>query len=49
VIQRILVRLGVSRDLAELLIGDMKQAIDYFKKHPIKAGMSEEEASGFHH
>jgi glutamate decarboxylase len=49
VIQRILVRLGVSRDLAELLMRDITQAIDYFEKHPIKAGMSNEEASGFSH
>jgi glutamate decarboxylase len=49
VIQRILVRYGVSRDLAGLLIRDLKQAVDYFEKHPIQTGMSREEASGFYH
>lgn len=49
VIQRILVRHGVSRDLAELLIGDIKRALDYFKKHPISNPLTAKEASGFNH
>jgi glutamate decarboxylase len=49
VIQRILVRHGVSRDLGSLLVDDMKRAIGYFEKHPISAPMTEAEASGFHH
>lgn len=49
VIQRILVRHGVSRDLAMLLMDDMKRAIDYFEKHPIQAPLTSAEASGFHH
>lgn len=49
VVQRILVRHGVSRDLGSLLLEDMKRAIEYFEKHPIQTHMSEEEASGFHH
>ncbi|MEW4453578.1 glutamate decarboxylase [Bremerella sp. JC817] len=48
-IQRILVRHGVSRDLASLLLKDMREALDYFKQHPIQAPLTEEEASGFHH
>ncbi len=48
-IQRILVRHGVSRDLASLLLGDMKRALEYFEQHPIQSPLSEEEASGFHH
>lgn len=31
VVQRILVRHGVSRDLGSLLIDDMKRALDYFE------------------
>jgi glutamate decarboxylase len=49
VIQRILVRHGVSRDLGSLLLTDMKRAIEYFKKHAIRTPMTAAEASGFHH
>ncbi len=48
-IQRILVRHGVSRDLASLLLDDMKASLDYFKKHPMQAPLTSDEASGFHH
>ena len=48
-IQRILVRHGVSRDLAELLLGDMRASLDYFAKHPLQTPLTSEEASGFHH
>jgi len=49
VIQRILVRHGVSRDLAALLLDDFRDALAYFDKHPVHATMTEQEASGFHH
>jgi glutamate decarboxylase len=49
VIQRVLVRHGVSRDLASLLVADFKQALSYFKQHPLQSHLTEEEASGFHH
>ncbi|QDU40849.1 Glutamate decarboxylase beta [Maioricimonas rarisocia] len=49
VIQRILVRHGVSRDLASMLLDDMKKAIGHFGQHPIQTHMSEKESSGFHH
>ena len=49
VIQRILVRHGVSRDLGGLLLEDMRRAIDHFRQHPIQRPMTAEEASGFHH
>ncbi len=48
-IQRILVRHGVSRDLASLLLDDMKASLDYFKEHPLQAPLTSDEASGFHH
>ena len=48
-IQRILVRHGVSRDLGDLLLKDMRDAIDYFKKHPTQTPLNASEASGFHH
>lgn len=49
VIQRILVRHGVSRDLGDLLIKDMKQCLDYFKDNPITHPLSEKEAGGYKH
>ncbi|MFG0266634.1 MAG: glutamate decarboxylase, partial [Rhodopirellula sp. JB055] len=49
VIQRILVRHGVSRDLSSILIDDMKRALEHFKKHPAEHPMTSEEASGFKH
>ncbi|TYK67012.1 glutamate decarboxylase [Colwellia echini] len=48
-IQRILVRHGVSRDLAGLLLEDMKKALEYFENHPVSSPLKSEEASGFHH
>ena len=49
VIQRILVRHGVSRDLASLLLEDMKRAMDFSEQHTIHASMTAEEAGGFKH
>ena len=49
VIQRILVRHGVSRDLGTLLLKDMMEAIEHLKKHPVSTPLSSTEASGFHH
>ncbi len=48
-IQRILVRHGVSRDLAVLLLKDMEAALAYLAKHPLQKLLTSEEASGFHH
>ena len=48
-VQRILVRQGVSRDLASLLIDDMRDAIGHFDKHPVTVSMTKEESSGFSH
>jgi glutamate decarboxylase len=49
VIQRILVRHGVSRDLASLLLEDIERCLDYFKAHTVSRPLSEEEAGGYHH
>ena len=48
-VQRILVRHGVSRDLADLLLDDIRQALAYFERHPDHAVLTPAEASGFHH
>jgi len=49
VIQRILVRHGVSRDLASLLLDDIRRCLEYFKAHPIEHPLTEREAGGYHH
>ncbi|APH54222.1 Glutamate decarboxylase [Granulibacter bethesdensis] len=49
VIQRILVRHGVSFDLATLLIEDISRAVDFFAKHPVSRPMTLEEAGSFNH
>jgi glutamate decarboxylase len=48
-VQRILVRLGVSRDLASLLLGDFATTVEHFAKHPVTVSMSKEESGGFSH
>ena len=47
-IQRILVRQGVSRDLAGLLLEDMGRALAHFRDHPSQ-GDQAPRRSGFHH
>jgi glutamate decarboxylase len=48
-VQRILVRQGVSRDLATILMDDMEQAIAHFDRHPVTVPMTKEESGGFSH
>ncbi|HLN16827.1 MAG TPA: glutamate decarboxylase [Acidimicrobiales bacterium] len=48
-VQRILVRQGVSRDLASLLLDDLQAAVAHYAKHPVSVPMTPEEASGFSH
>lgn len=49
VVQRVLARLGLSRDLAGLLVDDIKRAINYFKKNPPARSRSPFDAGGYHH
>lgn len=49
VVQRILVRHGVSRDLSSLLLDDLARGVEHFDRHPTHARLSREEATGFHH
>ncbi|MDF1779613.1 MAG: glutamate decarboxylase [Rhizobiaceae bacterium] len=46
VVQRILIRHGVTRDLASLLLDDMKRAIEHLSKNPIPNSTA---GPGFHH
>lgn len=49
VVQRVLARLGLSRDLAGLLLDDLKHAIQHFAKHPSAHSSSPKEAGGYYH
>ena len=49
VVMRILVRHGVSRDLAYLLLGDFRRALAYFEKHPVSVPLDEKVAGGYTH
>jgi len=49
VVQRIIVRHGVSRDLATLLLDDFKRTIAFFEKHPVSTPLSRAEAGSYNH
>ena len=49
IVQRVLVRQGVTRDLAALLLRDLRAAIAHFDRHPVTVPMSPTEAAGFNH
>jgi glutamate decarboxylase len=48
-VQRILVRLGVSQDMAASLLDDFRDAVAHFGKHPVTVPMTKEETGGFNH
>ncbi|HEY6278143.1 MAG TPA: glutamate decarboxylase [Streptosporangiaceae bacterium] len=48
-VQRILVRLGVSRDMASLLLDDFRTSVAHFRRHPVTVSMSKQESGGFSH
>jgi len=49
VIMRVLVRHGFSRDLADLLVDDLKRCMAYFEKNPVTHKAVEEESGGYKH
>jgi len=49
VIQRILVRHGVSKDLGSLLLNDMKSCLKHFEKNPVQSSLEEKESGGYRH
>ena len=49
VVQRVLARLGLSRDLAGLLLDDLKRAVKHFAKNPSARSSTHEDAGGYHH
>lgn len=48
-IQRILVRHGFSRDMADLLLEDMRRSLKLLRDHPPSASLSEREVGSFNH
>ena len=48
-VQRVLVRLGVSRDMASMLLDDFREAVAHFDRHPVTTPMTKEESGGFSH
>ncbi|MBV9792449.1 MAG: glutamate decarboxylase [Actinobacteria bacterium] len=48
-VQRILVRLGVSRDIASLLLDDFRNAIAHLDRHPVTVPLTHDEAGSFNH
>jgi glutamate decarboxylase len=48
-IQRILVRHGFSRDMADLLLGDMRRSMMTLAAHPPSVSLSEAEVGSFNH
>jgi glutamate decarboxylase len=48
-IQRILVRHGFSRDMADLLLADMRRSLKTLAEHPPSVSLSEAEVGSFNH
>jgi glutamate decarboxylase len=49
VVQRVLTRLGVSRDLAGLLMEDLKRAIRQLQNNPCSKSLTRSSAGGYNH
>ncbi|MCH2176178.1 MAG: glutamate decarboxylase [Lentisphaeria bacterium] len=49
VIMRVLVRHGVSRDLVDLLVEDIKRCIEKFQKKPVVNQLDSNDGTGFNH
>ena len=49
VIQRVLVRHGFSRDMADLMLKDLKRCIAYYEKFPLANVSDGTDAQSFHH
>ncbi|MGH8989445.1 MAG: glutamate decarboxylase [Acidimicrobiales bacterium] len=49
VVQRVLVRQGVDRDLVSLLLQDIGASLEHLERHPVSVAMTPAEAGGFNH
>ncbi|HPS52375.1 MAG TPA: glutamate decarboxylase [Phycisphaerae bacterium] len=48
VVQRVLIRHGMTRDLADLLLDDMRRCMEYFEKNPVKVSLTSK-SGGYSH
>ena len=48
-VQRVLIRQGVDRDLISILLEDFAASVAHFDRHPVTVTMTPEEAGGFSH
>jgi glutamate decarboxylase len=48
-VQRVLMRLGVSRDLAGLLLNDLQRAVKDLEKNPPLRSLTRTSAGGYNH
>ena len=49
VVMRLLVRHGFSRDMADMLLEDLRRSVAYLQKHPPAAGLTAAESTTFTH
>ncbi|SEW26486.1 glutamate decarboxylase [Chitinophaga arvensicola] len=49
VVQRVLIRHGFSRDMADMLIQDYTRCVKYFEENPVRKPLTQQESGGFHH
>ncbi len=49
IVQRLVVRQGVSRDLLSLLLEDVSRALDHFRDYPVTVSLERHEAGGYSH
>jgi glutamate decarboxylase len=49
VVQRVLTRFGVSRDLAELMVEDLSKAVEQFAEYPSPRSLTRRLAGGYNH
>jgi glutamate decarboxylase len=48
-VMRVVVRHGVSMDMAEHFLQNLRDSLNYFERHPVSSSMTAEEGAGFNH
>lgn len=48
-VMRVLVRHGFSRDMADMLVDDIRHSVDYLKRHPFAKPITAAEGTSFNH
>lgn len=49
VVQRVLIRHGFSRDMADLMLDDLERSIEHLRAHPAEPQLTHDEAGSFNH